>query len=94
MDCSPNALGWSIEGQNPNLRTGRHSWGQVSRGFWRATSAVLALGLGNRTRQEDRDPVSGADEDQGAGRRGACPGGRAGEREADLGRRGAGLEGY
>ena len=65
----------------------------AGRRFRRATPAVLALGLGDRTRQEDRDSVLGPDEDQGADRRGACARGRAGERETHFGGRGKSLAG-
>jgi hypothetical protein len=37
----------------------------------KTVAAVLEVGLGNQPEEEDRDPVSGDHEDQGAGRRGA-----------------------
>ena len=65
----------------------------AGRRFRRATPAVLAPRLRDRTREEDRDSVSGTDKDQGADRRGAYPRGRAGKRETHPCRRGAGLAG-
>ena len=65
----------------------------AGRGLRGAVVAVLALGLGDRARQKDHDPVLGFDEDQGAADRITHSRGQSSSRETHLGGRGAGLEG-
>ena len=65
----------------------------AGRRFRRATPAVLAPRLRDRTREEDRDSVSGTDKDQGAGHRGARSRGQSSNRETHIGGRGKSLAG-